>query len=283
MLEARCGFSLSYKRYFLKIPEHQTAALALQKTWLPFRSSFALFRPLLSPGFETAYFQFIVRTLLRSETHLLFAGLWAGVGLLLLLQGLRLQAHPLLVSPLTFTLFSLSGIRFVFDIAGAPNANWPFRLIAPDSAKLVRSACRKLLLLAGLGPVLLLWLPSAVQAAGWHLATLYLWFHILAVSILVELLLWKFHKVPFTCSMIPNRDRFLKMFTGILVLLVVIFPLLASLEAAVVQHPLTLPLFIGGLMGALVWLHGNGVRDLEPLIYEDGVAPAFVLLRLGSE
>jgi len=271
------GFSLSYKRYFLKIPERQTSLT--QPNWLPFHSTLAVFRPLLAPGFETACFQFIFRTMVRSETHLLFAGLFSGIGLLLSFQESKQTSAPLI-----FALFSLGGIRFAFDIASTTNANWAFRLIASsDEMSLVRGACRKLLLFAGLPPLILIWFPFFTQQTSLYNAAIYLWFHVLSISILVELLLWKFRKVPFTCALIPQRDRFLKILIGTLILLLLGFPALEKTEAAVMEYPALLPIFIGVLMTALIWLCRRRTDESEVLLFQDAGQEAFVLLRLGSE
>ncbi len=284
-----CGFSLSYRRYFLKIPEQLSASPRKKAAWLPFGRVSALFRPFVSPGLEAACFRFIFRSLLRSETHLLFAGLWCGIGLLLALESLHSAAgahdslKALLMLPLTVALFSIVGIRFVFDIASAPEANWAFRLIATESSGLVRSACRKVLLLVGLAPLALIWFPVAVQRAGWHTALIYFWLHALSVAILVEACLWRFHKMPFTCSTVPSRDRFLKMFTALLIVLVVVLPALGSIEASVTAHGFVLPLFVGCLMGILIWIYKNGAGEAKGLVYQDSGLDPFVLLRIESE
>jgi hypothetical protein len=279
------GFALSYQRYFLKIPERQTElcvsaargrfSLRIKASWL---------RLISRPGFETACFRFFVRTLVRSETHLLFAGLWAGIGLLLTVQQLRpLAVQRLLSAPLTFTLFSLSGIRFVFDLSSAPNANWVFRLIAGDGTKAVRAACRKLLLLVGLLPLLALWFPIAVNYAGWPLAAVYLGFHALYVALLTEALLWRLQKIPFTCLLVPSRDRFLKAALGLLLVLLLLLPLLSRMEAAAVMYPLRMPAFIGSMLALLVWLYRSGEAESPALLYKDAAEESFVLLRLGNE
>ena len=250
-----------------------------------------MFRPLLRPGLETACFQFTCRTLVRSELQLLFAGLWAGLGLLLMLQGIRspslatseATAQALLVAPLTFTLFSLGGLRFVFDLPSMAYANWPFRLLAVNESHLVRTACRKLLLFIGLLPLVLIWFPIALYQNGPQQAIIYLSFHFLAICLLVEVLLWKFRKIPFTCDFTPNRDRLLIVVIGSLVVLLLVLPTLARMEAYTLTHPLVLPLFVVSLLGALVWLYRNGHPDSDTLLYEDRGLEPFALLRLRND
>jgi hypothetical protein len=187
------------------------------------------------------------------------------------------------MAPLTFTLFSLGGIRFVFDIPSVVSANWPFRLIATDGSGLIRTACRKLLLMAGLLPVMLIWFPVAVQQAGWRLAVLYFALQLLFISLTVELLLWKFQKIPFTCPFAPSRDRLLQTVLGILLFVLVIQPALSRAEAFAMEHPLVLLILGASISGAAVWLYRNGGCDSETLRYEDGGTEAFVLLRLTNE
>jgi hypothetical protein len=292
LLLAIAGFWLSYRRYFLRIPEQQSGpSPSSGTTGLVFRSVFAGFRLLLHPGLETACFHFTVQTLLRSETHLLLAGLWAGVGLLLTLQGLQsstttagLALTPALLSaPLTFVLLSLGGLRFIFDLPSSAHANWPFRLLAAEGSRQVRAACRKLLLVMGLIPLLLVWFPLALRQAGFRPAVSYLLFHLLILALAVELLLWKFQKVPFTCSFIPQRDRLLKIAFGSVIILFVLLPMLARIEAIAAAQPLVLALFLLSLLGTFVWLARHGPSDSQSLLYEDRSLESFAWLRLGKD
>jgi hypothetical protein len=290
LLMAMAGFSLSYKRHFLKTPERQTGPSSRSAvSWRPSVAVARLFRPFFRPGLETACFQFISRTLMRSETHLLFVGLWTGLGFLLTLESLRPTVAgqsmllPDLLAPLTFTTLSLVGVRFVFDLPSAAHANWPFRLLASQGVNAVRAAARKLLLLVGLLPIVLLWFPFVVHAAGWRLAITYLYFYCCLMPLAAELLLFKFQKIPFACPFRTNRDRLLRMVIGILLFLLLGVPALGSIENSVTAHPLTLPLFASVCLGGFFWLKREGGCESETLIYEDAGNDAFVLLRLGGD
>ena len=286
------GFSLSYKRHFLKIPERQSGVpRRSERPWIPVHLGFSVFDPLLRPGLETASFRLTSRTLFRSETHLLLVGLSASLGLLLTLQGLRMSspntgqtfAQALLIAPITFTLCTLGGLRFVFDIPSHARANWPLRLLAAEGASITRNACRKLMLIIGCLPLLLVWFPIALLKAGWGPAFHYLLFHLLVTALAIELLLWKFKKVPFTCLFTPSRDRLLKVLVGSLVVLLLVVPTLGRIEALVVHRTFALVVLLPLMLGASGWLFRNGYSESEVLLYEDRGAESFALLRLGGD
>lgn len=282
------GFALSYQRYFLKIAERQNGPVrASKRSGMGSRLVTDLFRPLMRPGLETATLAFTIRTLLRSEVQILWLGLWLGMGLLLSLQSLKLadeSLHAMLVvAPMLFTFFAMTGMRSVFDVPSVVQANWIFRLLAFGATTLPRSACYKMLLAGGLTPLALVWLPCAIHFSGIGPAMIIGFLHFLVTALGAELLLWNFHKVPFTCSFSPERDRLVKAFLVGLAFLGVVLPILTTLEMRAISQPAVFVILTAALLYPLISLRRSQRTNPEPLLYEDTGLPSMALLRLSGD
>lgn len=112
----------------------------------------------------------------------------------------------LLALPLVLLFFSIFGLRAAFAIPTDVDANWPFRMSEPGLAATL-DATRAVMLAVAVLPVGLLALIAA-WSAGWPVAT--------AVSValcdvvsgilLVECVLYRWSKVPFTCAHAPAQE-----------------------------------------------------------------------------
>lgn len=164
----------------------------------------------LRTAFERACFPFTLKTLFRSENHTLVVGGFTGIGVVVASETL-FQAAPisgtgglpsadLLSIPLIVIYFVLLGLRFSFEIPVVLRANWIFRLqTSPDTSECVGLA-RKIMLAFLIPLILLACLPSYTLRWGWRLGSVHTAI-VAAVSILlIEILLVRFRKIPFTCS-----------------------------------------------------------------------------------
>lgn len=161
--------------------------------------------------FERACFWFTLKTLFRSENHTLIVGGAAGIGIVLASETLfearasfssAGSAPPsvlMLSLPLTVIYLLVLGVRLSFEVPVMLRANWIFRLQTnPDASECVGLA-RKVLL-AFLLPLLAILLPVYGLLWGWRLGMIHTAL-VAAVSILlIEILLVRFRKIPFTCS-----------------------------------------------------------------------------------
>lgn len=286
------SFTLSYSRYFLLIAERHdgvsqpSKVSLLRLSWLRH-----VLRLWLRAGPEIAAFQFVVKTILRSETHLLFAGLWAGIAFLLSLEGLTgvaargSSAHngAILAAPLIFSLGLMSGLRYVFDIPSTLSANWAFRLAAGDATLRLERVSKSVILSFALPPVLLIWFPLAVRALGESAAAPALSMDLLFLWIGADLLLLGYRKIPCTCSFTANRDRMLRLLLVCVATLVFVIPIFIRLEAAVVEHPLRLMLFGPALVAAIAIAESAERTRQASAVFEDHGLEPFALLRLAGD
>ncbi len=209
-----CGtalvYTLSYWRTLRKIVEEPDISPGSHRlSWLPRFGN----QP------QTAIGQFSVRTMARSKQHRLILGFYLGIGLAitsLMLKGSpgalsnpwREESMLLWAASNLLVVLAAMGTRAAFALPLDLRANWIFRVIGTRAGVQTLAASRRALLLLAVAPV---WLGTAVACLGlWpsrqnaaHLVVL-----ALLGAIVIELCLWRFQKIPFTCSYLPGRSRF---------------------------------------------------------------------------
>jgi hypothetical protein len=215
---AGCGaagaYLICYLRTLRKIAEQPDILPArVRLRWLP---SFG-------NAMQTAVGQFSVRTLLRSRQHRVMLSFYGGIGLGLAMfisnapevyqhaSGLgpwyRANASLLVASALILCAVVL-GTRVVFSLPLEVRANWIFRMMPRSGVSECLAATRRSLYSLSLAPV---WIACTVlffwlwpwRTAAEHLAIL-----ALLGTIVAELCLRGFHKIPFTCSYLPGKTHF---------------------------------------------------------------------------
>jgi hypothetical protein len=288
------SFTLSYRRYFLRIaersegPARSSGAAIFRLDWL---------RPVVhvwvKAGPESATYRFAVKTLLRSETHLLFLALWVGIGLLLSLEGLTantrgLPVHgipigALMAAPLILAYAFVAGLRFVFDIPATLEANWVFRLAATEGMLAPESVCRNVMISFILPWLVAVWFPVAVWRMGWMDASLVLAADIAFVMLGIEIMLMNFRKIPFTCSFTGNRDQMLRLLLASLLTLLFGVPVLVGFDSGILKQPWKLGVVVGLAGVTIAWLRSHARASARATVFEDKGIEAFALLRLSGD
>jgi hypothetical protein len=212
VLIALVAYALSFRRAFLRIPEMADAGL------LPrFRHSVSPLAPLhnaiLRSAPQRACYHFVAKTLLRSDGHLQILLGFAALGLVLSAETLssatnlrslvsgRAPSAEFLSVPFVLAYCVIVGIRFAFELPADLRANWLFRFwLDPSHYQDARAIARRILLLFSLP-----WLaPAAFLSVlffwGWTAALLHTAILIACTILLVESILMRFRKIPFTCS-----------------------------------------------------------------------------------
>jgi hypothetical protein len=175
---------------------------------------------LLSPNaVSRAVFELTLRTLLRSRSHRLLVAMNVGIALALIVsalvplamrRGLAGFGQPvveILSAPLVVIFFLLIGIRFAIALPVEPRANWIVRLHEPSSRAAVINGVRSALLLIGvLPPAIVAGCAGATLWGPW-LAVKHGIFCIAMGWLLVEIVLIRLAKIPFTCTYFPGRSR----------------------------------------------------------------------------
>lgn len=173
---------------------------------------------------ELAAWSFLWKTLLRSRWHKVLLGAFLGLACAfaldtvveLMLQksfhgfgsrSLQLERAALSL-PLVFIFFLVLGLRYIYSIPVEPGANWIFRIHEEPPLRFRLLSCaRRGYFWIGILPVLLLTLPIEIMILGPGSAFLQALSTLLVSLCLVEWLLWKQDKVPFTCSWLPGQGN----------------------------------------------------------------------------
>ena len=223
LLVAALSYTLSFRRSFVRIPE--VAAIGpVPRTQLRLLPAKFVHRVLLRDPPQRACFHFITRTVLRSEAHLQIAAAFAAMGLVLgaqalvsalqphantTLHGLALLRKPsedVLAIPYVLAFFVIIGMRLAFEVPSDLRANWVFAMWIDPANLRTRAVARKILLAFSLAPLLPLCLVSSWLLWGAETAVLHTVVFAACVWTLIELVLVRFRKIPFTCTYPPFQS-----------------------------------------------------------------------------
>lgn len=193
-------YLLSYRRRYASVLEGNTR-----------RSRQVIFRVVLAcldafaprrPGLGRAGQRFVVRALLRSETHRLTIAMAVGFGWMAAFQ------DPA-GAPFAMAYLLILGLRIAFELPADLPGNWIFRIILDPRCNHAAGVARRVIF-SFLVPLVLA--PSFAVAcfqAGWSRAVVHILYVLALSATLVEVLLSGYRKLPLTCPMPGFRDNFL--------------------------------------------------------------------------
>jgi hypothetical protein len=105
-------------------------------------------------------------------------------------------------------------MRVVFVLPAELAANWVFQVTATAAQEIYLGGARKAMLVLGVLPLALGFLPVTVLWWGWAAALKHLLFFTVVSWMLVELLMLRFPKIPFTCPYMPGRANIIFVWTA---------------------------------------------------------------------
>jgi hypothetical protein len=280
---------LSYFRTLRKIVEEPEISPSYQPlTWMPIRGH-ALARALLS---------FCLRTLLRSRVHRAILSFYLGIGFALVLSYIRVaytldkssqtavhslaEAPPLAASILMLCV-GIGGMRIAAAIPVTLQANWIFRITEIHPPRLYLSAVRCAFAVLGVFPI---WLAAAVYfLVAWPLRFGMEHLFILALlgMILVEISVWGFQKIPFTCSYLPGSGNLHYLFCAFALLLLPLIDAGAQMELHLLDGLLSYSAIVVvlSLMLAFVrWRTSIAFRSVNAMQFDEVDDPAIFSLNL---
>ena len=204
---------LSYRRVFVRIPESDdftTSERRWNLSWL-----LALVDRLLgNSGFQSACYRFSLRVLLRSEAHFLTVGAFVGVGLVAASQmALSFLDTPptestrflpnsdILAAPLAVAYCLIVGLRFTLEIPAERNANWIYRIVLGPQKGETRTVVKKLILTIFLPLVIVPCFVTYSWIWGTRVGLLHAAYILVLSTMLADLMLLRFHKVPFASGL----------------------------------------------------------------------------------
>jgi len=250
--------------------------------------------PRFGNSFHTAIGQFTTLSLLRSREHRLILSFFLGVALGLALfisklsllpqlgssnDGLRHVSAPLLTASILLTCAAVFGVRILFTLPLDLRANWLFQVAAPLPVPACLSSARRVLYTLSLLPVGLLF--ALVFFALWPapLAAKHLVILLLLGTLVGELSLFRFRKIPFTCSWLPGKSR-IHLATPAIFVLVLLTSSFTAFELAALTNDSRYVLFLSVLLvavGIAHWLARSAAHSPQALIRFDEEPPPAVL------
>lgn len=288
LLVAGGAFLLSYLRTLRKIVEEPDIVPGSRGgIWLPRFGNLT----------QTALAQFVVRTLLRSRPHRTILAFYLGGGFAisaLFLEGTRQAMHlnwtdiaerlkfPMLFASVVMLCALCLGTRTVFSLPLDLRANWLFRVTPPPGCASLLSAVRRALLALAVLPVvaasaLLLWFWPWKPAAQ-HLLLLGL-----LGSVLVDISLKDFRKIPFTCSYLPGKSKAHLVFWFGIIPLVLAIAKAAELELSAMASPLSywcVAVTLAAAAFAARWItNASAKQNIPEIQFEE--TPSDELIQLG--
>ena len=237
---------------------------------------------------------FSLRTLLRSRQHRMMLGFYLGLGVSCAVgyanaylggfrsAGTTISVSFLLVTIVT-TILTVFSLRVVASLPISLPANWVIRITQIRPARDYQKAVRMSWLALGLAPPLLLMAAILVAAYPWAPALGHFLVMLCLGILLVELCLYTFPKIPFTCSYLPGKAQIDFVFWACLML---IFRLLnegAEIESRMLRHVLSctgLILIAAIAAGAMRWLSESRASSTEDLLFEEEYSSEVTSLKL---
>jgi len=150
--------------------------------------------------------------------------------------------------------FILCGLRFIFTVPAELNANWIFRVVEGAPPQKALSGARKVMWAFGVLPLAAGLSPFYSALWGVQASLLHLIFVFTLAGILVEILLLKFQKVPFTCSYLPGKAN-LKLYWFPYVASFAVYTYgMASVERMMLEYPARFVVFYTAVFALLCYM-----------------------------
>jgi len=250
--------------------------------------------PHLGNSLQSAITLFSLRTLLRSRQHRMILSFYLGIGLAIVVGYSQTGFAGLvpvnggisttfLLASILMMILTVLAIRVVASIPISLPANWIFRVTEVRPAHLYQRAVRFSWLTLGVTPILLILSEAFLASYPWpqvlgHLVTM-----LFLGMLLVELCLYTFQKIPFTCSYLPGKANIHFAFWACLLFFIRLLKEGANLESRMLGHRMSCMLMIlflaviaAGTRG-LTKVSMNPAKELE---FEEANIPVIVSLKL---
>jgi hypothetical protein len=247
---------------------------------------------------QSAIFLFTVRTLLRSRQHRVILSFYLGVGFAVALAYLKLPfgqhglSHvaataqavvPFLVASILMMCVAVAGIRVVFPLPIALHANWIFRLTELRPASEYSIAVRRSLFLLSVVPV---WLVTGIVLFCIFPARIVIE-HLFVLGLLgtalVELGMYGFQKIPFTCSYLPGKGNIQYAFWACILLALPLINLSAELEERMFDSAIgyvSMTLVLGIVVCYARWRAAVAARPIVEMQFDEAMPADIFALKL---
>jgi hypothetical protein len=240
---------------------------------------------------ERAVYHFFGQTLWRSSLHRVrlftYLSVSAGLALILLVSAGPARSRPvpdnktLLSVPLIVSFFLLLGMRALSNVPTAPEANWVFQITERGPRRRYKSGFKKRIYISLLLPLFITAFAGSCYLWGWEAAALHCAFGLTASAFVLEIIFFRYPKIPFACTYVPGRAKLHVFWLPYLLSFIIYISSFSSLERFLFRNPRFFPAyFVGaGALLAAAWIYQNLMVDRgQPVLYEDRPEPVMIIL-----
>jgi len=292
------AYSFSYARCFAQSGETMANLPAgrAPRTSAVFR----LLDPvLLRSSFQRACYRFAFRTIFRSEEQAFALGGFLSLGIVIAAQTLlpavntkrsismtsAVPSAAVLSVPLIVGFFLILGLWSVCAIPAPLRANWVFRFHVNSRSRECVPLARKVILTFIVPALAAVCLPVYSHFWGWRVGVIHTTIVAIWSVLLMEGLLVRFRKIPFTCSLPKFKSD--AIVTGLLVALgyFAFTSVTATVERWALVEPLWFVLFTPLVLGVSVALYHCRKTMIESdrwILFEERPLTVVEVLNLGS-
>ena len=292
---ALCAYAIGYRRHFVRIAEMNEGAVGRHE---PSRWQFAsVGSRFLRTPFQRGGFGFVTRTLLRSEAHRLVITGVGGLALVLASQALmnafegaksaREAAHSAnaLAIPFILTFLGIIGLRVVFEIPADLRANWIFQFLLDSENQECKPLARTAIFASILPAILAVTLAVHWYLDGVAIAFLHTLFTAAWAILLTNIVLTRFRKLPFTCSLPVFKQHSIVILIGLCFGYLIYAVSMPEFETWALSDPVQLLRVLPAAVVAWYVPHHLNKRAMDVerrLIFEESAAKTVEVLRLSE-
>ncbi|HLV88865.1 MAG TPA: hypothetical protein VKV39_17900 [Candidatus Sulfotelmatobacter sp.] len=290
------AYAIAYRRHFMRIPEMGESTIddsrrrsgilpAAVRSWF------------LHTPFQRGCYGFVWKTLARNESHRLVMTAVGGLALVLasqaLMQGFEgaksaqqaALSPDALAIPYILTFLLIIGLRVVFEVPVELRSNWIFQLTLDREAQECVGLGRKVILGLALPLVVVVAFPVYVYLEDIRIAALHTLVVGLWTVLLTNILLIRFRKVPFTCTLPVFKQHSIVILLGFCFGYLIYAVSIPEFEASALLAPWRLVSMVPA--AAVAWyiprhLDRNTIELDRRLIFEETAVRSFELLELGE-
>ena len=255
--------------------------------------------PILNIGnpLQAALFLFTLRTLLRSRHHRVMLSFYLGGAFAVVIAYIKIPFHrlrsadvqnsvPFLAASILMTAITIAAVRVVAAMPITVQANWIFRITELRVVPKYVSAARNTMLLLTVLPACAVSAACLAYGFSAYLAAKHLVLLALFGAFMVELSLYRFPKIPFTCSYLPGKGNLQYVFWISAFVALPLVGAAASLEARAFNNPTSYGGLTIILIFALVYLSHRvrqEARRTASVCFEEAYLPEIDALSLHNE
>ena len=245
--------------------------------------------PQFSDPLTTAINCFGLRTLLRSRQHRMILSFYLGIGITCVVGYVKIilggfgSAGSFLLASIALMILAVVALRAVSSVPISLRANWIIRITQIRPAGDYQRAVRISWMAMGVAPLLLAVAAFFFATYPWEPALGHLMTMMCLGILLVELCLYTFPKLPFTCSYLPGKAQVHFVFWACVLFFIRLLDKASRLEDRLLGRVLSciaMVLIVAVAAAGMRWLNESRITVTEDLMFEEEYPAEITSLKL---